>query len=58
MTKLTGLTVFKNFIPSFSMFLWVSPNLVKASLALGWGSLTPIPAKTSPKSRKIYIYVT
>ena len=47
---LTGLQVFSIFTAYRSISLCASPNFVKASLALGSGSLTPILAKQSPKA--------
>lgn len=48
--KLAGL-IFRNMVKAhFSMFLWASANIVKASLIGGCGSNTPISAKISPKA--------
>lgn len=53
----TGLSFFSVSMACFSMFLCASPNLVKASLALGSGSLTPMPQNTSPNAAKTALRV-
>lgn len=50
---LTGLIVFSNWMPYFSMLRWASANLTKASLAAAWGSRTPMTEKTSPNAETI-----
>ena len=53
---LTGLTVFNILMENFSMFLCASPKQVKASLAAGWGSRTPMEENTSPNA-EICVYM-
>ena len=52
-SEIMGLRVFSMRMANLSMLRWASPNIVKASLAAGWGSLTPMEAKTSPKAIKV-----